>query len=64
MLDEKRNLRRFAASVNAFKEDEGASLWSRCAAVGGDHGDGDGVSPAGFDFFCQNTLRCIRPGHV
>ncbi len=42
MFDEKRNLRRFAASIDAFKEDEGASLWStRCAAVGGDHGGGE-----------------------
>lgn len=48
MFDKKRNLRRFATSIDSFKEDKGASLWRRCAAVGDDHGDGnDGVSCIG-----------------
>lgn len=40
MLDKKRNLCRFATSIDAFKEDEGPSLWRRCTAVGvgDDHG--------------------------
>jgi hypothetical protein len=40
MLDEERHLSCFPASIDAFKEDKGTSLWRSCAAIGGDHGDG------------------------
>ena len=40
MLDEERHLSCFPASIDAFKEDKGTSLWRTCAAIGGDHGHG------------------------